>query len=63
MSFLWLLLALWVFLFLLLTLLEGMARSNASGPGDPVNWWSNIGWSGVAALVLALVIQGVMSLF
>jgi hypothetical protein len=63
MSFIWLFLALWVVCFLLLKLLEGFARSNASGPGYPVNWWANPGWSGGAALLLAFVIQGVLSLF
>lgn len=63
MSFIWLFLALWVVFLLLLTLLEGFARSNASGPGDPVNWWANLGWSGGAALLLAFVIRGALSFF
>lgn len=61
--FWWIFLGLWIVCFLLLTLMEGMARSRTSGPGEPVNWWSNVGWSGAAALVLALVILGIISLF
>lgn len=61
--FLWIFFAVWIICLLLLIFLEGVARSRASGPGEPVNWWSTIGWSGGAALVLALVIQGIISLF
>ena len=61
--FWWIFVIAWIVLVVLLMFLEGLARSRASGPGEPVNWWSTIGWAGGGALLLALVIQGIISLF
>ena len=61
--FWWIFAIVWIICLLLLIFGEGLARSRASGPGEPVNWWATIGWSGAAALMFALVIQGLISLF
>jgi hypothetical protein len=61
--FWWIFLIAWVVLLALLLFLQGLAQSRASGQGEPIHWPSTLGWTGGAALLFALVILGIISLF